>query len=441
MLKTRIALRLRLGALAAMCLMAAYAALASSQPKFWVIAALNQLQQPVGISEGSPGVLYSEGGSSGQFAFSISTQGSKTILAAFPSGYNIMAVPLSAANGRFYSAVGYMLNPVSVFSVSSAAHSQKLYASQPNGVELLQNLPNGTLLGIAGHTSGTETYYLVSSDLEGNLTTIYRFPSEERLPNTLVYASDGNYYGVAITGGGYVYRVTPAGVLTKLATFPANSFLRASNFVPLLQANDGNLYGVVPNGSSTGTAVFYRLTLSGEYTPLYTFPSGLGYDPTALIEGSDGNLYGSTLGASSQLIRLTKSGQYALLHTLNALTEGQCQCHLTQGSDGTIYGSAQAGAQYGGGSIFAFDVGLPKPQPYTQDFEPQSGAAGTQVRLWGHNLLSASVQFNGAAATGVYNSGPNYVWAAVPEGATTGPITVTTPGGTITTQTSFTVPQ
>src|SRR5580700_225189 len=104
MSKTRIAPRLRLGALAAMCLMAAYAALASSQPKFWVIAALNQLQQPVGISEGSPGVLYSEGGSSGQFAFSISTQGSKTILAAFPSGYNIMAVPLSAANGRFYSA-------------------------------------------------------------------------------------------------------------------------------------------------------------------------------------------------------------------------------------------------------------------------------------------------------------------------------------------------
>jgi hypothetical protein len=440
MSKTRIAPRLRLGALAAMCLMAAYAALASSQPKFWVIAALNQLQQPAGVTEGSPGVLYSLGGASDQIPFSISTTGVKTILAAFPTGHGVLALPVSAPNGRFYSAVGYMLNPVSIFSVSSAAHSQKLYAAQPNGVELLQNLPNGTLLGIAENPSET-AYYVVSSDLGGNVTAIFQFPTGERLPNTLIYASDGNYYGVAITGAGYVYRVTPSGVMTKLFSFPANSFMSTAFFVPLLQANDGNLYGVAPNGGSTGTAVFYKLTLSGQYTPLYTFPSGPSYDPTALIEGSDGNFYGSTLGASSQLIRLTKSGQYTLLHTLNALTEGQCQCHLTQGSDGTIYGSAQAGAQYGGGSIFAFDLGLPKPQPYTQDFEPQSGAAGTQVRLWGHNLLSASVQFNGVAATGVYNSGPNYVWAAVPEGATTGPITVTTPGGTITTQTSFTVPQ
>ena len=49
--------------------------------------------------------------------------------------------------------------------------------------------------------------------------------------------------------------------------------------------------------------------------------------------------------------------------------------------------------------------------------------------FWGYNLLSSSVQFNGVAAAAVEGSGPNYVYAAVPAGATSGPIAVTTPGG------------
>ena len=61
------------------------------------------------------------------------------------------------------------------------------------------------------------------------------------------------------------------------------------------------------------------------------------------------------------------------------------------------------------------------------------------MRIWGQNLFGASVQFNGVPAAAVRNSGSNYVWATVPEGATTGPLAITTPGGTVTTKASFTV--
>ena len=432
---------LRHGVSLILCAVAACMTSASAQVTFRVVSYLNQLQQPIGITEGSPGVLYSNGGWPNRAVFSVTTQGSKTVLASFPSGHGVAPV-VSAANGRFYSVVTYLLNPVNVFSVSAAAGSKQIYAPQTLGVEFTQNLPDSMLLGLAGTLSTNPTWYLAKSDLKGNVTTVYQFPAGETLPLTAIYASDVNYYGVSIVqqnASGYVYRITPSGSLTKLVSFPNNSFMGVNFYVPLLQASDGNLYGVTPSGSAKGTATFYKLTLGGQYTLLHTFPAGPNYDPTALLEGSDGNFYGSTLGVGSQLIRLTKSGQYTLLHTMDQIQDGQCSCQLTQGSDGIIYGSAQQGGIYGGGDIFALDAGLPKPAPKAQSFHPSSGPVGTQVRIWGHNLLSAAVEFNGVAATTVTSSGPNYVWATVPAGAITGPITVTTPGGTYTTAANFTV--
>jgi hypothetical protein len=178
---------------------------------------------------------------------------------------------------------------------------------------------------------------------------------------------------------------------------------------------------------------------------LYSFPKGNLGGPTALIEGSDGNLYGATLGGVqkegySQLFRISKSGEYSVVYNMSDLrAEGVCQCSLVQGSDGIVYGTAVAGGKYGGGLYFALDAGEPKPAPRPRHFTPRSGAAGSKVLIWGSNLLSASVRFNGKAAQAVSNSGSSYIWATVPPGATTGPITVTTPGGTGSTQTSFAV--
>src|ERR1035441_3117213 len=114
---------------------------------------------------------------------------------------------------------------------------------------------------------------------------------------------------------------------------------------------------------------------------------------------------------------------------------------IIQGSDGIIYGTAVYGGSSSAndGVIFALDAGLPVPKPRARHFSPLAGRVSTKVRIWGQNLFGASVQFNGAAATTVTNGGPDYVWATVPAGATTGPITVTTPGGSSTLKPNFTV--
>jgi hypothetical protein len=127
--------------------------------------------------------------------------------------------------------------------------------------------------------------------------------------------------------------------------------------------------------------------------------------------------------------------RFTTIHTITG-DDGQCQCELVQGSDGLIYGISGNLGSAGDGTV---DLGLPKPAPQALSFTPESGPPGTQVRIWGYNLLRASVQLSGTSATGVRNSGPNYVFATVPNGTTSGPVTVTTPGGTSTTAASFTV--
>jgi uncharacterized repeat protein (TIGR03803 family) len=410
----------------------AFAALAG-QPSFRIVSYMYQWGPPIGLTEGSPGIFYSFGGSAQQAAFSMTTQGTKLILATFPTSTYIQAPLVSAADQRFYSALAPSF---SVFSVSSTPGKQ-VYQPQAIVPEFTQNLPSASLLAVG---AGRTTFYLVIGTLKGTVTSIYSFPSGERLPHSAMLASDGNYYGVSYLndGSGYVFRITPSGSLTKIHTFPSSTFVGNPAYVPLLQASDGHLYGATPNGGTNGTGTIYKLTLGGQYTSLYSFPSGLDYNPTALIQASDRNLYGTTLGQNghSVLFEITTAGQYTQLYQM--LDVG-CLCLLTQGSDGIIYGTAQVGGPVGGGAVWALNAGLPKPTPWAQQFSPQSGAAGTQVRIWGYNLLGATVQFNGTLATTVTNSGSNYIFATVPTGATTGPIMVTTPGGTMTTKANFTV--
>src|SRR3954449_12676277 len=77
--------------------------------------------------------------------------------------------------------------------------------------------------------------------------------------------------------------------------------------------------------------------------------------------------------------------------------------------------------------------------PTVSGFSPTSGNPGTSVTITGANLSGASaVTFNGAAASfSAVSATP--LTAIVPSGATSGPIAVTTAGGTGTSATSFTV--
>jgi hypothetical protein len=94
-----------------------------------------------------------------------------------------------------------------------------------------------------------------------------------------------------------------------------------------------------------------------------------------------------------------------------------------------------------GTSSTAFTVS-PSPQPTISGFSPPSGPVGTSVTINGSGFTGTTdVMFNGTSVgSGNFTVNSDIqITATVPQGATTGQISVTTPGGTATSSTDFTV--
>jgi uncharacterized protein (TIGR03437 family) len=144
-------------------------------------------------------------------------------------------------------------------------------------------------------SAGCGTIFKVSTG--GSLTTLYQFPGRPgaALPTSqLVQASDGNFYGVTGAGGtpfpgyGTAFKITPDGNFTLLYTFTTTS-----PGPGLVEASDGNFYGV---GAGGCCGVLYKITPAGTESTVYDFGATAqdGTSPSWLITASDGNLYGTT---------------------------------------------------------------------------------------------------------------------------------------------------
>lgn len=199
------------------------------------------------------------------------------------------------------------------------------------------------------------------------LTTLVNFNQTSGMypASTLVQGLDGNLYGTTEDGGnggdGTVFKVTTKGVLTTLYVFCLQQDC-ADGQRPragLVQGTDGNLYGTTSQGGGTfkfGTV--FRITPQGVLTTLHSFDSPEGMSPNApLVQGSDGNFYGTTYEGGSwgdgTVFKMTPSGELTTLHSFYVITEGGYPtAGLIQASDGNLYGTTSYGENYGRGTVF-----------------------------------------------------------------------------------------
>jgi hypothetical protein len=106
-------------------------------------------------------------------------------------------------------------------------------------------------------------------------------------------------------------------------------------------------------------------------------------------------------------------------------------------TSGTIKVANSAGT---GESSGVFTVTSGTPAPTITSFTPTSGSVGTQVTINGNHLSGAtSVRFGASNGASFTVNNDTRITATVPAGATTGKISVTTPGGTVLSSGTFTM--
>jgi uncharacterized repeat protein (TIGR03803 family) len=423
--------------------------------------------------------------------FKISPSGILTTLHSFDAtdGNYPQAGLVLGADGDFYGATsqGGLCGGGcgTIFKITPSGTLTTLYSFQgPDGQE-----PSAALvLGANGDFYGTTAYGGANTNSQecaagcgtvfrltpgGTLTTLYSFCAQTRcndgaIPNGLVQGADGNFYATTFAGGtsdtcpatgqgcGTIFKITPSGTLTTLHSFHRREGAAPAPGSALVQGLDGRFYGTAESGGASDRGTVFSIPPSGTpLTILYSFCPQFncanGDGPNGLVQGTDGNFYGTGTGGGmvlceqegcGSIFEITPTGTVTTFHIFDLTDGGTPRGALLQATDGNFYGTSFAGGTVTGscdeggcGTVFSLSVGLGafvKTQPIL-------GKVGADVNILGTNLTGATgVTFNGTEAAFTVNSS-TLITTTVPIGATTGTVSVITPSGTLSSNVEFRV--
>ena len=198
---------------------------------------------------------------------------------------------------------------------------------------------------------------------EDNVDVLFQFQfaaqSSIAEAGTLLSSEDGTIYGTTSGGGdfgsGTIFRIDLHGRFEVLYSFPVG----ATPIGALTESESGTFYGLmrVEDGAGSPTSVF---AFDGEralrrFYAFNNYPAG-GSPVAGLTSGSDGFLYGTTIGAGTtgSIFRFDKHGAITVLHSLRMDgTEGaQPVGRLVESADGNFYGVTLGGGTHFAGAIF-----------------------------------------------------------------------------------------
>jgi RHS repeat-associated protein len=251
---------------------------------------------------------------------------------------------------------------------------------------------------------------------------------------------------------------TPAGTATSAGSFTVGSTPTVTGFAPT-SGPVGASVSIAGTGFTGATGVKFN----GTSATSYHVDSDI--QTTATVPG------GATTGPISVTTPAgtgTSAGNFTVKPAITSFTPNSGAVGTRATITGTSFTSATAVAFNGTSATFTVDldtqitatvpagattgpISVTTPAgtatssgnftviPRITGFTPTSGAIGTSVMITGSSFTGATaVAFNGTSATFTVDL-DTQITATVPAGATTGPISVTTPAGTATSSTNFTV--
>jgi uncharacterized repeat protein (TIGR03803 family) len=213
------------------------------------------------------------------------------------------------------------------------------------------------------------TVFKISAN--GAFTSLYSFSGidDGAFPQArLVQGSDGNFYGTTQVGGihgggtiggvygpGTVFKISTKGALRTLYAFGSITNVSgealdgANPQTGLVQGSDGNFYGTTAyggtNGVYSGWGTVFKISTNGLLTTLYSFTGVDGANPLAgLVQGVDGSFYGTTLNGGNgvgygTVFKISTNGALTTLYAFGSITNASGEALDGAGPNGMVQGS------------------------------------------------------------------------------------------------------
>jgi uncharacterized repeat protein (TIGR03803 family) len=340
-----------------------------------------------GLAQGSDGSFYGttyDGGTNGAGAvFKISTGGALTSLYSF-SGGNDGANPQAGlalgSDGNFYGTTseGGTNDDGAVFKIGASGALTSLYSftGGDDGANPYAGLVQGSdgnfySTTYDGGTNGSGTVFKISA--KGALTSLYSFTSgnDGGYPaDGLVQGSGGSFYGTTQYAGangygnGTVFKISANGALSNLYSF--TGILDGANpDAALVQGSDGKFYGTTFGGGTNEAGTVFKISTNGALTSLYSFTGFIdgAYPQAGLVDGSDGNLHGTTTGGGTNgngtVFQISTDGALTTLYSFTGGNDGgDPEAGLVQGNDGSFYGTTYDDGTNGFGTVFKISTNV-----------------------------------------------------------------------------------
>jgi uncharacterized repeat protein (TIGR03803 family) len=435
----------------------------------------NGLEPEMSLVQGIDGNFYGTtvGGGGYGSVFKLAPRGSLTTLQRFNLGDGASPSGLAlGTDGNFYGTTydgggGPYFGGGTVFRISPSGKLTTLYEfclgypSCSDGLypaaALVQG-SNGYFYGTtknggnsicSANPGGCGTIFTITST--GRLITLHLFEKTDGAAPVaaLIQATDGDFYGTTsdLYSAGTIFKMTPTGKLTTLYTFCTQTNC-TDGFNPvaaLVEGADGNFYGTTVSGGDDDEGTVFKITPLGILTTLHSFNRTDGANPKSpLIQATDGNFYGTTSAFGTNnagtLFQITSAGLLNTLYmfcSLPGCADGSTPMGgFLQATNGILYGTTyQGGSGANIGTAFSLDMGL---GPFVAFVRNPAKVAQTFGILGQGFTGTTSVSLNGVLANFTVVS-DTLIKATVPAGATTGYVTVTTPSGTLTSNVPFRV--
>lgn len=270
----------------------------------------------------------------------------------------------SASNSVTITVTGQVTQLTTLYSFGSTANDGK----HPSGSALFLG-SDGNFYGTTNDGGQFGKGAVFSVTPTGSETLLHSFADGADGSTPLagvIQGGDGFFYGTTSKGGagsaGTVFKVASNGTESVVFSFPADGSQGAAPYGGLTRGNDGQLYGTTIGGGAHHNGVIFRIATNGSESLLHSFGSPDAKNPEAeLIVGSDGNFYGTSsfsdalvTSGSGTIFKITPAGAESVLYAFNsnAGDANNIITAVTQGNDGSFYGTGADGGLFGHGAVY-----------------------------------------------------------------------------------------